>query len=1251
MASNNYTQSVKNWTRIASEARASGIPDSTWRQLATRDIQGVLQGRTPMPLQEAVDSVRAAHQGSSVINKAPDTGGLFEELGNALHDVASLPVTFVQGSIDYAKTLPQQFQDYAKLLTADPATQQKYGLEDISGNPLEMLGSALRDAAKVPVFSAWIPGLHTAANLTTPAGREEIAQHPGYAALDVGTAAAAAGRAGLFGEAPADETFTAREALQRGKPFKAITRAVGDVTPGVDRAGIRQWMDNNAISSRITNNVAKPIQSINRAMQHTMEKFSLGKGEVSIGGDKYDVSFMRDFNKLDKPTKSLLTDIAAHHGDPQYMAELSKLPTSTQDTYFRGRDFTDALKEKGYARHLAGERGLIRTYINGQEFAFSDQSEVGQGWERTQRASDRLARAQSVAEDSAKQVERRKAALAGKAGKVRRWGETTADFAKRQAGPVGLDEIHASSQNLIDSFVNLDIKQQFQIPSGYGQLTRDIKALSGDTGLFSKLDDALKSGDAKTTRATLTKINRIFKHDSWGHTSKGPVLRDYISHLRDEATDIYARTRSHATAARWLRTAERDHALKLDRVNHLTTDANGKFAQLLTDIKRHPAATYHPLIDEQIRQGSIQLAHKLFNGDELKSALQRIGEGANFDQMKLVFAGHEEQFQAIYNDAVHGWTDLINKGYSPMWMQNIPSQKLAMVSHPSIMTDPKYLVPAQFHDSTFNMGRSMYDIVASLNSAASNLLREQGMQMLIDDHLMPLTTTHGAIFDQYLKIARGEVDSLAARGTSVDGYAQDLLKKEWVKFDPSGGWHQAISHFIKGNTDDLYLPRGVDKAMSLMMRDKKIPVVGEQSFPMKVFKYAVLTGPRHLAHVMLGGGMFMSLDDPLAWRMLAKGHSMFKSGAFDPTMENVGRTPMQDFAFFDDHALYDIQKGKTLGRMAEKVFGAPGRALNTLEEHVTNTYKIAATLSGEAKGMSREEAVAAAARMFVDMDNLSPFERAYMKSIMPFYAFTKHLFSYLLRYPSDHPYRLAALNNFARQAQEEWNTGLPQNMMNLFMLGSPDAKGNVTTIDYRSVNPFRSLYSDFTLAGVLSQLNPAFTMPFQLAGVNILSATPDLYPQLQWDPQTGQFTAVHDVTSGIYETANAFIPEFGAVDHFVGLTDRTRSLAKNNPEAFHRQLWGSLNLPLDIEKYNIPYEIARNESRRYKVAQSDVSGALAGDWGRLNGYNLVPVPSYLQKAVGGTTATPERLQAVWSVLTAKTPANVSPRALISRSRR
>jgi hypothetical protein len=318
--------------------------------------------------------------------------------------------------------------------------------------------------------------------------------------------------------------------------------------------------------------------------------------------------------------------------------------------------------------------------------------------------------------------------------------------------------------------------------------------------------------------------------------------------------------------------------------------------------------------------------------------------------------------------------------------------------------------------------------------------------------------------------------------------------------------------------------------------------------------------------------------------------------------------------------LYGVAEGKTLGRLL-KTLKSPVDWMQKFEEWALNMQRAMVFLSGEKKalrrGMTEEEArmagVELANKVLVDVNGLTPIERSIARRVMPFYAFTKHLYKYVLSMPADHPIRMSILTNLAEMEVKDWQSGLPQTMMNLFALGDPDSNGNLKAIDVRSTNPFRSLAMTTSLDGLMSTLNPIITAPFAARGWNVLTNSPELFPDTQINPQTGKLEAKPPSNAGI-RFMSAFIPQVQTLDDLIGISDQARRMQQTDPQNLKRFMLNNMGLgPFQPPtSFNIPTEMAKAEKVRYQQAQKDVSKAVqSGDTSTIKGYQTVPFQSQL----------------------------------------
>lgn len=322
----------------------------------------------------------------------------------------------------------------------------------------------------------------------------------------------------------------------------------------------------------------------------------------------------------------------------------------------------------------------------------------------------------------------------------------------------------------------------------------------------------------------------------------------------------------------------------------------------------------------------------------------------------------------------------------------------------------------------------------------------------------------------------------------------------------------------------------------------------------------------------------------------------------------------------------------------------PVQALDRFEAAINDITRGAHFLALESKGVTPEQILAASQKAFVSADALSPFERVILKQVYPFYTFQAHLLKYLKNYPADHPIRASIISGLARQEQEEWDTGLPTHLMNLFYIGKPDADGNTQTVDIKSFNPFRSMYNGYTLAGFTQGLHPALSAGLKSMGVNIFSASPDLHSEITVNPDTGHLENKRSEVANNLLTS--ILPPIAGIQGAFGLTKDLRRMRENDPEAWKRFMFSSFNIPLAVSKVNTASDKAEYQRNKLAVVQSDVSKALrTGDVSYLKKYHGSVVP-FQGKLIDPVLL--EELLRKLAPVSEKT--DISPKSLITRSR-
>lgn len=634
---------------------------------------------------------------------------------------------------------------------------------------------------------------------------------------------------------------------------------------------------------------------------------------------------------------------------------------------------------------------------------------------------------------------------------------------------------------------------------------------------------------------------------------------------------------------------------------------------------------------------------------DIKEAYSEIAKSENIADFERLLG--KQQTAKLISDSISEWRKLQKESGDITFLRHVTPEHIQQVLRPHI--DPTdYHLPQQLKGlgKGIMLQRSIMDPVLALTYHQSELYRHDVVNQFIDQHLDPkdangLSTGKGFVFnkqyiiDQYVDALRkaktlGRNDFSDSRIATV---AHNLYKENYTDWKPKAlGGREAVGDQViaKDMKAELDVLLGKKSPMLAMMTGNKIIRKGTA-----LYKFSVLTGPRHLAHVTFGGLAFLLGRDTLAPRQFLTAAKLLR-GDLHPEefglqgltlsglrgrVYQVGKSNLEVLhnqwmhaagqRVGEDLKMEGLHEAKEKGLSVLEWF--PNK-LAKLEENVMDMYRVSAYLEEwQKRGGNPLEAGAAleqANKVFVDINNMSIMERTAVKQIFPFYAFTRHLFRYLFQYPVDYPLRASIITNFGEIEQNDWNNGLPRSYQSLLFLPFMSkimglSPGNEFSIDTKNINPFRSFSNDFSLAGFYSSLSPFLAAPLAAIGVDTLSGTTQLYPGVIYNPTTGSLQA-QAPSGGLITSAEAFIPQLGLFDHYLGLTGATRSMARYSPDSYQKQLWNMLNMPFVPNIVNVPYYQEITEMRRFRAAQAAVTAVerdpSAANVAKLMEWNAVP---------------------------------------------
>jgi hypothetical protein len=1206
-------QALQNWQDRASQYASLGIPQEKWYQLAIHDITNVANtGGQPMSTAQVNAAMLAQVAGQSVVGNPVahpqsvlgDIGTLF---GAVPHDIQGLLSGLIGGTVNFVHHLPSETTATVDYLThaADSSWLTAHGYQDPTS-----VGADLRNISKAPLMNL-IPGVSDVADLTSGAGRNYLLNHPVTAALDVAPVGWL-GRAATAG-LEAGEAGSALEALQGGSVVRAGVRGIRDTAAKIPGLASfpplqREWVA-NALSTLGLTDQAREIFKLGSVLGRTGTK-RLQQAIFDITDQTFKMSpeERAEFFNLAKGIGPHSAELL--NGDINYLSSLPDITPQQEALLQNLREVQEPFTQMGQEKWETsrGRDGiLVMPYGEGKMVFAADEPAA-----KIQRNIN------DVSATQAKYLKARDAQIA------------TVDIREKRlqaAAQSGDNRLIKRLSTQLDNAKN----ELMRIEARYERTNDDLHQLQ--TAFQDRL---IKTGGPASAHAWVNAEARARFKDiaNQNYLQRRDELRQGLlrPHYPGYNPELYAERQKLALENLQQATREIDNATRFKQIRAAIMGPMYERRDL-------------PDPDEE----GITKEESKSRKDAIKADAQRETQ-YNADQVTKAKALYDQTM----SDVTHTVLDLISHGFDPIWTRHVETLDRPVVTiHP---LPDRIVSPHQWNKKVFNFAPERQDIALGLVAGARELLSHQATEAFINTIIDSHGQSRQSLEADYIRQAELQKDLHKAKPfhpihvAPVPLEAQRLAGTEWEEIKPATyGLKSFATNPRFAANDTIMIPKWLATNLHYMMpkdvaeQTHRLPLLSSvYDKSLRVFRFSVLTGPRHLVHVAVAGLLPLMMREPgslthlaSAWRLIHEGNAPIE------LTKNL-------YTFETDH-IYNYATGHQLGSWAKQAWEATGQKLEQrlakIEEMASDIYRVSAYLSMRDRGFMDKEAIATANKVAIDMDDMAPWERTIIKQVFPFYAFTRFLFRYLLSYPIDHPFRVSILSRFSTQEQEEWNSLLPTKFMQMLWIGKPDAHGNILTIDYKNLNPFRSFSNDFTMVGFFQSLNPVLSAPFAARGFSTITGVGDLYPQVSFNPQTGSLVAA--APSGVDQIFNVlqqFTPELGAVDHFLGITDQMRLLKKSNPQEYRALLFSSLNIPFAPVTVNQPYVEEKTEADRYQAASAAASNAeKTGNWQQALQYANVPYQ--------GQYYSPEDLEAYWNGLIQQLDrsgeSGVDPRALIA----
>lgn len=629
-------------------------------------------------------------------------------------------------------------------------------------------------------------------------------------------------------------------------------------------------------------------------------------------------------------------------------------------------------------------------------------------------------------------------------------------------------------------------------------------------------------------------------------------------------------------------------------------------------------ARFQPLIEKDLEKGLKILYGTPENIDQITKLIAQGNYSAipGFDQQEVL---------NLATGIKNRWMKMRDAGLEPIFVHRISRPQVAGILYPHVLETIR--TPSALRARTLDATPYVQDATAGLTHQGLEFLSRDASEAFADELLKPVS--EGGLFAKTLGELRNEYAPIAERraqrsGDTVALELDNLIKKNWETFDPTSilPWAKGKNNrfTLANETGQTWIPKPIAKNIRAMHEPSRGGLKAAVDPVMGVFRTAVLPlSVRWHVNNIFGGGLMAAAEDPKILFNLGRARELINTGKVTGKNGEIQMSRNMALALGSSsrpHLEAQFAAGTQLGNImrtinAERIAGNAemfqkmGSKLvqksYDFNAHMDDMYRAAAYLTGYERALTKsggkasiQETQAAgealARKVLQTWTDLTPLERSIMRYVFPFYGFSQHIVRYALRYPMDHPFRVAVMGSLARTEMNDLGTALPEKFLNSFFLGKPDKNGNVKSIQLGGMNPFSDVADYFTLTGMLGKANPLFQVVAEQFGIDPQTGAPELYPDLYFDAKTGRLAArsKNPVQSLIAHT----IPQSQVLLGLTHASQDFKDLMARDPAAAQRQIRSQLGFPILFRQINIPQEEAKTEIARSEAAQEALRTAL-----------------------------------------------------------
>lgn len=687
-----------------------------------------------------------------------------------------------------------------------------------------------------------------------------------------------------------------------------------------------------------------------------------------------------------------------------------------------------------------------------------------------------------------------------------------------------------------------------------------------------------------------------------GRMSRNPAFdKELVLTARRELTeatrDLYRAYRNGP-----LRTA----AKRLDR-------ADAKLSKVLAEVM---PARWSPSVFSEFEKGVRALADDLtpeqraLVNDALESRSYGTLDSLGFDPADL---------ERVWKDAQPTW--LVAKEAAvkagepgPVFLHHVGLDEARKLGYARV--GERVVTPSQVKERTRDQRPYHASPSIAVTGTVKDVLEAQASRELHETITSQFGTPTSQLRQRLLQsgVAPSEIDWVIAE-TTVEWNPESVFKGRKVRNVPGS------------RSDPVRVPKLLDQVMRDMHTQSAVGAVFDPV--MRLFRTSVLAlSPRYQVYNVIGGGAMVLATNPAAFRKAMAAYR--KVGPWHETVRHAWNLSDDTFASTVPRgapatragmggivseglirepvtsprrilAARSHAAGKTMNRVMEQVnrykeanggkgwFGKGVDASYASNQWWDDFYRTMVSIDAyetavkAGKGVQEAElaAVQAVRGVMQNWDELLPIERQILRSVFPFYNWARFSLGFVMRYPFDHPVRTAVVSQFARNEINDMGTGLPETFLGLFQLGGLDENGNARFLRLSGANPFRDVTDWFTLDGLAGNTNPVIAATLQALGYDPQRGGPDLYPELEFDPETGGLRAKSPSFLGAL--AQSVVPQTQLVRSLIGANKEFNDLIQRDPRAAGQQLMSGFGLPILLQTKNVPEAYFRAERNRYQA--------------------------------------------------------------------